>query len=133
MATLTRIVPEDGVRPVYNGTGGTLSKGTFVKLKAAPTYQNEIEAAAGNDDPVYGVLMEDLATANYGDCQIEGKAQVLAGGTIAVGARVMPTTGGVSLTATVGHAVIGVAVTAGTLAALHEVELTAVGGVEMPG
>jgi hypothetical protein len=133
MTTLTSVVPEYGVRQVYNGTGGTLSQGTFVKLKAAPTYKNEIEASAGNKDAVLGVLMEDLATATYGECQIKGVAQVLASTTIAVGARVMPTTGGKSLTCTAGNSVIGVAVTAGATDTLHEVELTGVGGAEMPG
>lgn len=124
MTELTRVVPEYGVRQIYNGTGGTLSQGTFVKLKASPTYKNEIEAATGNTDAVLGVLMADVATAHYGDCQVYGVAQVLAGGTIAVGARVMPTTGAKSLTGTSGNSNVGVAVTAGTASALHEVELT---------
>jgi hypothetical protein len=132
MTQLNRIVPEDGVRGVYNGTGGTLSEGTFVKTKSSGEYL-EIEAAAGNDDPVLGVLMADLATGTRGDCQVKGKALVLASTTIAIGARVMPTTGGKSLTTTVGHAVVGVAQTAGATDTLHEVELTAVGGAEMPG
>jgi hypothetical protein len=133
MTTLTRVVPEYGVRAVYNGTGGALSQGTFVKLKASPTYKNEIEAATGNNDQVLGVLINDVADTTYGDCQVRGVAQVLAGGTIAVGARVMPTTGAKSLTATAGAATIGVAVTAGASDTLHEVELTAPGGAEMPG
>lgn len=133
MTTLTRVVPEYAVRQVYNGTGGTLSQGTFVKLKASPTYKNEIEASAGNNDPVLGVLMNDLATGVYGECQIRGVAQVLASTTVAVAARVMPTTGGKSLAATAGAACIGVAVTAGATDTLHEVELTGPGGVEMPG
>lgn len=132
MTTLTSVVPEYAVRPVYNGTGGTLSKGTFVKLTASTT-KNEIVAATANKDPVLGVLMADVANGAYGECQIEGVAQVLGGGVIAVGARVMPTAGAVSLTCTAGESVVGVAVTAGSSGALHEVELTGVGGAEMPG
>jgi hypothetical protein len=132
MTQLNAIVPAGFTRQVYNGTGGTLDKGTFVKLKAASAYM-EVEAAAANDDPVYGVLMNDVPTATYGDCQIAGKALVLAGGTIAEGARVMPTTGAKSLTATVGLNCTGIACTAGVASALHEVELGALGGAEMPG
>lgn len=124
MTELTRTVPESACRPVYNGTGGTLSQGTMVKLKASPTYEGEIEAATGNTDAVYGVLLADLATSSWGDAQIDGVAQVLAGGTIAVGARVMPTTGAKSLTCTSGNSVVGIAVTDGAASALHQVELT---------
>lgn len=130
---LTRIVPEDGVRQVYNGTGGALVEGTLVKLKASPTYKGEIELSDDNKDPTYGVLMEDVSDASRGNCQIAGRALVLAGGTIAVGARVMPTTAGKSLTGTAGNAIAGVAVTAGTASALHEVELSGSFGGEMPG
>jgi hypothetical protein len=132
MTVLTRVVPEYGVRQIYNGTGGTLSQGTFVKLKASPTYKNEIEAAATATDAVLGVLMFDVATATYGDCQVYGVAQVLASTTIAVGARVMPTTGAKSLTGTSGNSNVGVAVTAGTTDALHEVELTGPGAGAIP-
>jgi hypothetical protein len=132
MTELTRVIPEDAIRMVYNETGGTLSQGTLVKLKASPTYYREIQAATGNTDAVYGVLMRDLATGSRGDCQIKGIAQVLAGGTIAVGARVMPTTGAKSLTGTSGNSNVGVAVTAGTASALHEVELTGPGAGAIP-
>jgi hypothetical protein len=131
MTELTRTVPEHAVRAVYNGTGGTLSQGTMVKLKASPTYEGEIQAATGTTDAVYGILMADLATGHWGDAQIQGVAQVLAGGTIAVGARVMPTTGAKSLTCTTGNSVVGIAVTAGTASALHQVELT-LGSAAMP-
>jgi hypothetical protein len=131
MTVLTSVVPEFGVRQVYNGTGGALLQGSFVKLSGAT--KNQIVAAPDNDDPVLGVLMQDVADGTYGECQIEGVAKTLAGGTIAVGARVMPTTAAVGLTCTLGHAVIGVAVTAGSSGALFEMELTGPGGVEMPG
>jgi Uncharacterized conserved protein (DUF2190) len=133
MTELTRVVPDHAIRMVYNGTGGTLSQGTFVKLKAAPTYKGEIEAADGNDDPVYGVLMADVLNGARGDCQIFGIAKVLASTTVAVGVRVMPTTGAKSVTATAGHAVIGIALTAGATDTLHEVELSGPAGARMPG
>jgi len=131
-AVLTAIVPEKGVRQVYNGTGGTLSKGTFVKLKASATYKGEIEAAAGNTDNVYGVLVNDIADASRGDCQIAGRAIVLAGGTIAEGEQVMPTTGAKALKATSGNSIVGTAVTVGAASAYMEVELGAGCGAAMP-
>jgi len=93
-AVLTAIVPEKGVRQVYNGTGGTLSKGTFVKLKASATYK--------------------------------------AGGTIAEGEQVMPTTGAKALKATSGNSIVGTAVTVGAASAYMEVELGAGCGAAMP-
>jgi len=132
MTELTRVVPEYGIRQVYNGTGGTLSKGTFVKLKTAPTYKNEIEAAAADTDAVLGVLMADLTTANYGDCQIIGRALVLAVGVVAVGARVTPAAGGTGTVAAATNTCVGVAVTIGAAAEYMEVELTGPGGAAMP-
>jgi len=102
-AVLTAIVPEKGVRQVYNGTGGTLSKGTFV-----------------------------IADASRGDCQIAGRAIVLAGGTIAEGEQVMPTTGAKALKATSGNSIVGTAVTVGAASAYMEVELGAGCGAAMP-
>ena len=128
MTELTRVVPDGAIRQVYNGTGGTLSAGTLVSLKAAPTYKNEIEAAATDAAPVLGVLTADLANLSYGDCQISGRALVLAVGVIAVGARVMPAAGGTVDTATAPHSVVGLAVTAGAAAELMEVELVGPGG-----
>lgn len=132
MTELTRVVPEYGIRQVYNGTGGTLSAGTFVKLKTAPTYKNEIEAAAATTDAVLGVLMADLTTANYGDCQITGRALVVALGVVAVGARVTPAAGGTGTVAAATNTCVGVAVTIGAAAELMEVELTGPGGAAMP-
>jgi hypothetical protein len=132
MTELTRIVPDKGVRQVYNGTGGTLLVGTFVKLKAAPTYKNEIEQATASEDPVLGVLMADLPNLSYGDCQIDGRAIVMASAVIAVGVRVMPAAAGQSVTATATNACVGIAVTAGDTSTLHEVELTGPGAAAMP-
>lgn len=132
MTELTRVVPEYGIRQVYNNTGGTLLQGTFVKLKTAPTYKNEIEAAAAATDPVLGVLMADLPTATMGDCQISGRALVLALGAVAVGVRVTPALGGTGDAALATKTCVGIAVTLGAAATLMEVELTGPGGAAMP-
>ena len=128
MTELTRVVPEYGLRQVYNGTGGTLLQGSLVKLKAAPTYKNEIEAAAADADPVLGVLMAALPNLSYGDCQITGRALVLAVGAIAVGVNVMPAAGGTVDTGTAPHTCVGLTVTAGAAGELCEVELAGPGG-----
>lgn len=132
MTELTRVVPEGAIRQVYNGTGGALSQGTFVKLKTAPTYKNEIEAAAADTDAVLGVLMADVANLSYGDCQVSGRALVLAVGVVAVGARVTPAAGGTGTVAAATNTCVGVAVTIGAAAELMEVELTGPGGAAMP-
>ncbi len=120
-------------RPGRNATGSTIVKGVFVKWKTSPTYQDEIEIAAGNTDAVLGVAAHDIEDGTVGDVYVRGTVPVLAGGTIAVGVRVMPTTGGKSLTATAGNSVGGISRSPGTADALHEVELAGPGGAEMPG
>jgi pantothenate kinase len=132
MTELTRVVPEYGVRQVYNGTGGTLLQGSLVKLKAAATYKNEIEAAAGASDAVLGVLMADVANLKYGDCQVQGRALVLSVGVIAVGARVKPAAAGTVDVAAATNTCVGIAVTIGAAGELMEVELTGPGGAAMP-
>ncbi|MCP4674354.1 MAG: DUF2190 family protein [Deltaproteobacteria bacterium] len=120
-------------RQVKNTTGSTLAKGVWVKLNAFPTVEDEIELEDSNTGAIYGVTAYEIEDGKMGDVVIRGRAAVLAGGTIAVGARVMPTTDGKSLTATIGSSVGGLAVTAGVADAYHEVELLGPGGAEMPG
>ncbi len=121
------------VRPGKNTSGSDMARGVFVKLKASPTVPNEIDLEATNTGAVYGVTANAIADGEWGDVYVGGSVPVLAGGTIAAGVRVMPTTGGKSLTATAGNSGAGLAVTAGAADALHEVELSGPGGAEMPG
>lgn len=123
----------DDVRRGKNTSGSAMVKGVIVKLKATPTEPLEIDLEATNTGVIYGVTMNACANNEAVDVQIRGIAEVLAGGTIAVGVRVMPTTGGKSLTATAGNSILGVAVTVGAADALHLVELAGPGGSEMPG
>ncbi len=120
-------------RQVKNTTGSTLAKGTFVKLKASPSVEDEVELEDSNTGAIYGVTAYEIEDGKMGDVVLRGRAAVLAGGTISPGVRVMPTAGGKSLTATVGSSGGGLAVTAGALDAYHEVELLGPGGAEMPG
>lgn len=121
------------IRQAKNTSGSDMVKGVIVKLKATPTVEDEIDLEETNTGAIYGVTLNAIADGRYGDIVISGRAEVLAGGTIAVGVRVMPTTAGASLTATAGNSVLGLAVTAGASGALHEVELLGPGGAEMPG
>lgn len=127
------IVNDRDIRSGKNTSGSDMAKGVIVKLKATPTVPDEIDLEATNTGAILGVTMEAITNGSWGNVQIRGKAAVLAGGTIAVGARCMPTTGGKSLTATAGNTVLGLAVTAGASNELHEVELLGPGGAEMPG
>ena len=133
MTQPTAIVGPDDIRGCTNTSGGAIVKGTILKLKASPTYEREVDVEATNTGAIYGVAMHDADDDAAVDVQIRGQALVLAGGTIAAGVRVMPTTGGKSLTATAGNSVLGLAVTAGAADELHEVELNGPGGCEMPG
>jgi hypothetical protein len=108
-----------------------MAKGVIVKLKATPTIEDEIDLEASNTGVIYGVTMHVIPDDEWGDIQIAGKALVLAGGTIAVGVRCMPTTGGKSLTGTANTSNLGIAITAGAASALHEVELAGPGGTEV--
>jgi hypothetical protein len=121
------------VRQAKNTSGSDMAKGVIVKMKASPTVPDEIDLEATATGVIYGVTQNAISNGEWGDVVIRGRAEVLAGGTIAAGVRVMPTTGGKSLTATAGNSVLGVAITAGTASALHEVELLGPGGAEMPG
>jgi hypothetical protein len=133
MAEPRTFVGEHDIRSVYNGTGGTLSKGTIVKYNSSGR-TDEIVAAAADTDAYLGVLTEDIATLSMGNCQVRGGTLVLAGAAVAKQARVMFGTGAKGITATAGKAVLGIARTAASGAdVLFEVELTGPGGTEMPG
>lgn len=123
----------DDIRQGKNTSGSDMAKGVIVKLKATPTETLEIDLEATNTGVIYGVTMEAITNGERGNVQIRGIAEVLAGGTIAVGVRCMPTTAGASLTATAGNSILGVAVSAGASGSLHMVELAGPGGSEMPG
>lgn len=127
------IYSDQQVLPGYNGTGSDIAKGVIVKLKVAPSQNFEVEIEATSTGVIYGVTQNIIENGRTGDIVVGGVAEVLAGGTITPGVRVMPTTGGKSLTATAGNSVLGIALTTGTASALHNVVLSAPGGAEMPG
>lgn len=133
MAEPRVMVGASEIRSVYNGTGGTLSKGTIVMLNSSGV-QDEIVAATAVTDAFLGVLMEDIATLSWGNCQIRGRALVLALGAVAKNARVTWGTGAKGTTASAGNGVLGVAASAASGAdVLFECELSGPGGLEMPG
>jgi len=126
------IVGAEGIRGCKNTSGSDMAKGVIVKLKASPTVDDEIDLEAANDGAIYGVTMQAISDAAWGNVQVLGRALVLASTTVAAGVRVMPTTGGKTLTATTGNSVLGLAVTAGAADELHEIELSGPGGAAMP-
>lgn len=79
-------------RSKKNTTGGTLSKGTAVKLKT--TANDEILACAADGDVFYGIVREDILDGAWGDIMVIGKAVVLAGGTFTQGVQLKASTGG---------------------------------------
>ena len=120
-------------RTGHNGTGSDIAKSVCVQLKAAPTYDHEVELCATATGNPYGITSEIIADTEKGGVQIRNRAVAIAGATIAVGARVMPDTGGKLITATAGNTVVGTAATAGVTDEEFEVELIGPGGAEMPG
>ena len=133
MTEPTNIVGPDSIRSGKNTSGSEIAKGTIVKLAATPTVRDEIEPAGAVTDAFYGVAMEDIPDDGWGNVQVNGKAIVLGGDDVAVGARVTSTAAGKGDEAAAGNAVLGIAVTAGADGELFEVELTGPGGTEMPG
>jgi hypothetical protein len=127
-----RVINPD-IRSVYNGTGGTLSKGTIVELKSTGV-KDEIIASTANTGVFLGVLSEDIATLSWGNCQIRGRALCLSQAAVARAIRVTWGTGAKILAASAGNAVLGVSAEAASGAdELIEVELSCPGGLEMPG
>lgn len=120
-------------RTVKNATGSALAKGKIVVISAAPTDKGEVELADAATDVFYGVVANaDIPDGSYGDVQVLGIAPVLAGGTVAAGARVTADASGDGVAASTGNSVLGVAVTAGADTYLFEVDLAGPGGGAMP-
>lgn len=125
MAQVTAQVPSDGVRAGLNSTGSTIAKGTFVKLLSTAAQRI---GKAGAGELVFGVTMQDIADGAYGDVQVEGKAIVLAGDTVALAAVVASDASGLAVTAAEGDITAGSAATAGAAAGYMEVHLAGPGG-----
>lgn len=132
MAEPRVMVAPEGIRSVYNGTGGTLAKGTIVELKSTGE-PDEIIASTAVSDVFLGVLMEDVATLSMGNCQIRGRALCLSQAAVARAVRVTWATGAKIIAAGAGEGVLGISVFAAAGAdELIEVELSGPGGLEMP-
>jgi hypothetical protein len=84
------------------GTGSTLAgqngSGQFLIVKLVGA--RLVDLVTANSDTVYGVLQNKPAAGQAADNGISGITKLMAGGTIAAGAAVMPATTGVAVTAT---------------------------------
>jgi len=117
--------------PGYNGTGGTLSKGTLVKLKTSGV-DDEIIAATSTSDAYLGILQHDLADGEWGDVQVGGIGVALSGAAVTKGSRVMWGTGAKVIACTTGLTFAGVARTTASGADEYiEVDIVT-GGPVMP-
>ncbi len=117
------------IQSAYNGSGSTIVKGTIVKFAtSSPTFPGQIIKAAAATDPMVGVLMADLPTAQWGDMQVAGVAVVLVGSTVTQGQNITSDSAGAGVPASSGNAEIGVAQTDGTTAGYMEVLLGSPGG-----
>lgn len=111
------------IRQGKNTTSAALVKGKLVNVKASNTVDDEVEDMDATDT-FFGVVAEtSIAVGAYGDIQTEGRALVLAGGSVAVGDKVASDASGDGVTASAGTTVVGTAMTAGTDGELFEVEL----------
>jgi hypothetical protein len=122
------LVYEPVYRPCKNASGSTIAIGKIVKISASPTVNLEVEVVSAVTDALYGICANAaIADGEMGDVQIGGIALVMAGDTVAVGARVTTDASADGVTATDGDSILGVAVTAGTDGELFAVELTGPG------
>lgn len=84
------------------GTGATVAgqngSGQFLAVKLVGA--RLVDLVTANSDTVYGVLQNKPAAGQAADNVISGVTKLMAGGTIAAGAAVMPATTGVCITAT---------------------------------
>jgi len=120
-------------RPGRNASGVTIVKGSLVKVKAAPTYADEIELCTAATDPILGVVIADIATGTTGAIQTHGTAQVLGAEAVAIGASVMPGLAGGGFSGTAANTDVGIANTLGAAATLFEVELGGPGNSRIRG
>ena len=120
-------------RTGYNGTGGTLAKGTIVNRKASGA-ADEIVVTTAATDPYMGIVANDILNGEYGDIQVAGICPALAGSSgVTVGDRIMWETVSDCIPCTSGNAILGIAVSTGAVGVLFELELVAGGGgPEMP-
>ena len=126
MTEPTRTNPD--MRRAYNGTGGTLAKGTIVIRKTTGT-ANEIIAATAATDAYMGVCENDIADGEYGDVQVGGIAICLAGSSgVTRQDRVMWEAGADCIPCTTGNAILGVALTTAASGEFFECELVSGGG-----
>lgn len=104
---------------VRNDTVGALTKGLIVKRG---TVQDGVILPAAVTDSCYGVIRETtVASGEFGTAQLRGKALVKAGGAIAVGDDIMPTTAGKGvLAAGAGGALVALIGKANSVAVLDE-------------
>ncbi len=115
-------------RPGYNGTGGTLAKGTIVK-RATTGVHDEIIAATAATDAYMGVLANDILDGEFGDVQVGGVVVALAGSAgITRQDRVMWETVADCVACSSGNAILGVALTTAAATEYFELELVAGGG-----
>lgn len=105
--------------------GADLSAGLFKFVSLNSSGQLILPAASGN--PVYGVVSENAASSATGSpvtVDVVGITRVVAGATVATGARVMGNTSGAAITATTGLNVAGIARKGGASGEIIEVLLT---------
>ena len=102
--------------------GGDLSAGQYRFVELASDAQVDLVAAAGGD--AVGVLQNDPSAAGRAaTVAVMGVSKVVAGGTVAAGARVQSDASGEAITAASGDIVLGRALTGGVAGDVIEVLL----------
>lgn len=118
--SVSKVLMKDAL-PAGADLTGALFK--FVSLNSSG--QAILPAASGNS--VYGVVSSEpkaAAVGSYLTVDVIGIVKVVAGGTVATGARVMANTSGQAITATTGLNVAGIARKGGASGEIIEVLLT---------
>ena len=134
------IVPDKGLRPIQNNTGTAIGKGLFVQIDPAGSDDPNDVVLPGAGEEVYGVNITSsvrlgvspdagLPDLEIGTAQVEGRAVVIAGALVAIGANIQSNGVGRGITATTGDIVVGKAIT-GAAADGDEFECELVGAAQ---
>lgn len=109
----------DNIQTINSVAGADLSSSQYLFVKQHSTAGQVV--VAGDGENAFGVLLNDPTAGQAATVAIAGKVRVVAGGTVAIGARVAADAAGKAVTAASGDYVLGVAVTGGAANTVIEV------------
>lgn len=104
---------EQKVCSITRLAGADLSNSQYLFVEQSAAGAITVCNAAGEFS--LGVLQNDPTSGQAGTVAVSGVTKVVAGGNVAIGAKVATTAAGKALTATTGHQIMGEAISGGAL------------------